>query len=293
MGAMRLYEDALKEVRRRHARAALRLTCAGLRGHLVACTAPSLRVQGSDVVSALGVAPTPFLIDSTRAPHNRQPPTAAHLYAPQDGVTTRQKQTALYGSTAVHASFGDIELAQITLRGGRALGGGSALFRGLHCKPAALVQLHCAPHKPLQSHTHTHQNPNSSNPPAIPPDRTAEGIRNGLDFEQCLSDPDLPGLVTSPQMLIQLRRFNTTAQQALSSRAAAAGKQQQRGRISGTGGGGGGMAPLKQDLGRILGTPTSDTAEIDTSVMGAHWIWGWEGGLAGRGQRGGGGLTWV
>jgi hypothetical protein len=35
----------------------------------------------------------------------------------QDGVTTRQKQEALYGSTAVHATFGDVELAQITLRG--------------------------------------------------------------------------------------------------------------------------------------------------------------------------------
>lgn len=35
----------------------------------------------------------------------------------QEGVTTRQKQEALYGSTAVHATFGDVELAQITLRG--------------------------------------------------------------------------------------------------------------------------------------------------------------------------------
>lgn len=35
----------------------------------------------------------------------------------EDGATARQRQAALYGSTAVHASFGDIELAQITLRG--------------------------------------------------------------------------------------------------------------------------------------------------------------------------------
>lgn len=37
---------------------------------------------------------------------------------PQADATTRQKQEALYGSTAVHATFGDVELAQITLRGG-------------------------------------------------------------------------------------------------------------------------------------------------------------------------------
>lgn len=35
----------------------------------------------------------------------------------QDGATTRQLQEAFYGSTAVHATFGDVELAQITLRG--------------------------------------------------------------------------------------------------------------------------------------------------------------------------------
>lgn len=30
----------------------------------------------------------------------------------------RQRQASLYGQTAVHASFGDVELAQMTLRGG-------------------------------------------------------------------------------------------------------------------------------------------------------------------------------
>jgi hypothetical protein len=35
----------------------------------------------------------------------------------QEDLTTRQKQEALYGQTAVHATFGDVELAQITLRG--------------------------------------------------------------------------------------------------------------------------------------------------------------------------------
>ena len=31
--------------------------------------------------------------------------------------TTSQRHAALFNSTAVHASFGDVELAQITLRG--------------------------------------------------------------------------------------------------------------------------------------------------------------------------------
>jgi hypothetical protein len=31
--------------------------------------------------------------------------------------TLKQKQVAMYGATAVHASFGDVELAQMTLRG--------------------------------------------------------------------------------------------------------------------------------------------------------------------------------
>ncbi|GBF90005.1 hypothetical protein Rsub_02711 [Raphidocelis subcapitata] len=140
----------------------------------------------------------------------------------EDGATTRQKQAALYGSTAVHASFGDIELAQITLR---------------------------------------------------------EGLKYGLDFEQALADPDLPDLMTSPQMLIQLRRFNTTAQSAITSRAGARQQQiqaaalQRAARVAGGGlglGSGlplGGGSPLG-DLGSILGTPSSSSTEIDTSLMG-------------------------
>lgn len=34
--------------------------------------------------------------------------------------TLKQKQVAMYGATAVHASFGDVELAQMTLRGASA-----------------------------------------------------------------------------------------------------------------------------------------------------------------------------
>ena len=35
------------------------------------------------------------------------------------GVSARQRQAAFYGATACHAAFGDVELAQITLRGER------------------------------------------------------------------------------------------------------------------------------------------------------------------------------
>eukprot|EP00775_Hariotina_reticulata_P013781 gene13781-13902_t len=126
----------------------------------------------------------------------------------QEDVATRQRQAALYGSTAVHAAFGDVELAQITLR---------------------------------------------------------EAIKQGLDFEQALADPDMVDLVTSPQILIQLKRFNQQAQQAVAARS--------RSRMPITGSVGRGAktkrsssSPLDQDLGSILGTPDSDTAAIDTSV---------------------------
>lgn len=127
----------------------------------------------------------------------------------QDGVTTRQKQEALYGSTAVHATFGDVELAQITLR---------------------------------------------------------EGIKTGLDFEQAVNDPEMVEMVTSTQILIQLKRFNQQAQAAVAARA--------RVPLPGSGSSGGSSrartkpsaAPLDQDLGSILGTPDSETAGVDTSV---------------------------
>lgn len=127
----------------------------------------------------------------------------------QDGVTTRQKQEALYGSTAVHATFGDVELAQITLR---------------------------------------------------------EGIKTGLDFEQAVNDPEMVEMVTSTQILIQLKRFNQQAQAAVAARA--------RVTLPGSGSSGGSSrartkpsaAPLDQDLGSILGTPDSETAGVDTSV---------------------------
>ena len=42
--------------------------------------------------------------------------TAAHAQSP----TLPQRRAAHFNATAVHASFGDVELAQITLRGARA-----------------------------------------------------------------------------------------------------------------------------------------------------------------------------
>jgi hypothetical protein len=120
--------------------------------------------------------------------------------------------------------------------------------------------------------------------PVPPP----EGIRNGLDFEQALADPELPDFVTSPQMLIQLRRFNTTAQGALAARSAArsaaaapggggggGGGGARGARIGGTGGGGGGgglASSMERDLGRVIGSATSDKAGVDTSIQGGAAI---------------------
>jgi hypothetical protein len=77
----------------------------------------------------------------------------------------------------------------------------------------------------------------------------------------------------SVQILIQLKRFNQTAQQALAARSRSI-------KMPGMGGGSSSGSssraktrpaagsPLEQDLGSILGTPDSDTAAIDTSVGG-------------------------
>jgi hypothetical protein len=74
------------------------------------------------------------------------------------------------------------------------------------------------------------------------------------------------------QILIQLKRFNQSAQAALSARARtratpaiAVGAGTARGSRTRPNGG----SPLQQDLSSILGTPDSDKAAIDTSVGGA------------------------
>eukprot|EP00877_Chromochloris_zofingiensis_P006232 jgi/Chrzof1/1862/Cz10g24030.t1 len=120
-------------------------------------------------------------------------------------ATTRQKQAALYSATAIHAYFGDVELAQITLR---------------------------------------------------------EAIRQGLDFEQAIQDPELVDIISSPQILIQLKRFNQTAQNALAAR----GRSKPGGSSSGSTARS--SSPLDQDLSSILGSATSDQSDIDMSVGG-------------------------
>jgi hypothetical protein len=75
------------------------------------------------------------------------------------------------------------------------------------------------------------------------------------------------------QILIQLKRFNQTAQQALS--------RSRSIKMPGSGGSSSSSSsraktrpasgsPLEQDLGSILGTPDSETAGVDTSV-GGEW----------------------
>jgi hypothetical protein len=54
--------------------------------------------------------------------HNMQMTLDSLTSVLQKEATARQRQAALYGCTAVHAAFGDVELAQMTLRGGLQLG---------------------------------------------------------------------------------------------------------------------------------------------------------------------------
>lgn len=141
---------------------------------------------------------------------------------------------------------------------------GGAAFEWKGPWPQPLAVQRRAPWRPFLPPRRRAPHTVPSHPCPPPRHPRAEGIRNGLDFEQALADPDLPELVTSVQMLIQLRRFNTTAQGAIAARSSRQQQQrQQRG-----GGGGGGGSPLSQDLGSIIGSATSDTAEIDTSVGG-------------------------
>lgn len=249
------------------------------------------------------------------------------LLCRQEDATTRQRQEALYGSTAVHATFGDVELAQITLRG-------ADMLRG-QCRDAAAHKQHVHVRAPAEAGSRASNDaaalarrccpslPTSSLPPCVPAhaccvSAAAEAIKAGLDFEQALVDPDMVELVTSPQVcaavrivfccmrattfaadacacvracvcmqgarrsvdacnppllrlrcmqiLIQLKRFNQTAQQAVAARARSRppiGGSRAKTRPGASG------SPLEQDLGSILGTPDSDTAAIDTSVGGA------------------------
>ena len=70
------------------------------------------------------------------------------MHSLQPEVTTRQKHAALFGATAVHAAFGDVELAQITLRG-----------KSLQLRRSSLlgaVTISCQPPQPYVSTMHKH-----------------------------------------------------------------------------------------------------------------------------------------
>jgi len=120
-----------------------------------------------------------------------------------ENPTVKQKQAALYGSTAVHSAFGDVELAQMTLR---------------------------------------------------------EAIREGLDFDQALEDPELVEIQTSQQILIQLKRFNQQAIKAQQVTAARSqwSKAQAAARPTSS-------KASELDLQAVLGTPQKDGLEIDAS----------------------------
>ena len=61
------------------------------------------------------------MIDAKRRYESGDKIAALNLYVEvlnEDGITQPQVQKALFGATAVHASFGDVELAQMSLRDG-------------------------------------------------------------------------------------------------------------------------------------------------------------------------------
>lgn len=107
--------------------------------------------------------------------------------------------------------------------------------------------------------------------------QAADGINLGLDFEAALVDPAQVEFVTSPQLIIQLKRFNTAVKKALAVKAAA--PPAAGGAAAGMGGaplggaagaaarGRGRGAPL--DLDSIMGSSSSDKADVDTSIPGA------------------------
>lgn len=128
----------------------------------------------------------------------------------ENGITNPQVQKALFGATAVHASFGDIELAQMSLR---------------------------------------------------------DAIGQGLDFEGALNDPQTyVEIVTSQQILIQLRRFSS---QLLKNQEMAAIKLQASQRSSPSL-----SSPRSSpratdlDLAALLSKPNQQDMEIDGAVMG-------------------------
>ena len=81
-----------------------------------------------------------------------------------------QRQAAFFNSTAVHASFGDIELAQITLRGAVRLCPDSVYALEMHYTLLTIPSLN----------------------------RT-DGIGAGLDFDAALKDPAMVKFQGSPQ----------------------------------------------------------------------------------------------
>lgn len=237
---------------------------------------------------------------------------ASHL--PQPTIPKQQRLVALYGATAVHASFGDIELAQITLRGE----GCTVVALDMTMPPHAW-RIHCACSvgmpNPLMCagtqrvcvrewtltrrwRTQTFQT-------------LWHRRRWGPTFWclLCLLWPavcchrrwpleGLPSEARPPvvQMLIQLKRFASNLRQTMAQRARAqavstlggsgAPSSSGAGSSSSSGRGGSreavapgassgsrrpGLAGYDDELAKILGTPDSDVAGVDTSVLGELW----------------------
>jgi len=127
----------------------------------------------------------------------------------QDSLEASQRHAALWGQLAVHASFGDVELAQMVLR---------------------------------------------------------DAVQAGLDFEAAQQDPAFVEIQSSPQIVIQLGRFNKQVQRRLAnqaderaSMAAAAAKAERRS--------GGSISKVSSDmdLNDLLGPSDKSKQGLDAS----------------------------
>lgn len=109
--------------------------------------------------------------------------------------------------------------------------------------------------------------------PQVPAGGLCPSKHSASADHHAIGDPLSAPALSHTQILIQLKRFNQSAQQALAQRrssripslggTASSSGSSGRARTKPAGG-----SPLDADLGSILGTPNSETAGVDTSIGG-------------------------
>ena len=197
-----------------------------------------------------------------RRPHGRAAAVGARA---GQGPTREQRLAALFNAACVHASFGDLELAQIPLKDGEPVAPACVHGVAVGCGGAWVgVRL-----------SHVCVVVNSPLPPSSPP----AAIYGGLDFQQAMSgaDPTYVRLKASAQVLIQLRKFNEQVLKAKAGGGAAA-PPKYASSASGAAAGGGSRASGKGVLGRDMSDVLSTGEHSGVGV----WMWQLPGALLHR-----------